>query len=169
MGGFEMKQLQVISRNVKVRESKLSDGSFIYDVLIDDVPGGWDVKTPEQNLVREWVQVDGRPVVWETCQTFSGSWGYHRDETSWKSVRQILAILIETVGKGGNLILNVGPTGRGQFDLRALDRLEGMGKWMKQHGRSIYGCTQAPDEFATPQNCLLTYNPKTHRLYVALS
>jgi alpha-L-fucosidase len=41
-----------------------------------------------------------------------------------------------------------------------------MGKWMKQHGRAIYGCTQAPDEFPKPDNCLLTYNPDLKRIYV---
>jgi alpha-L-fucosidase len=52
------------------------------------------------------------------------------------------------------------------FDDRAKERLEGIGAWMENHSRSIYGCTQAPDEFKTPQNCLLTYNPAAKRLYV---
>ncbi len=104
--------------------------------------------------------------MWEACQTFSGSWGYHRDEASWKSVDQLVQMLIDTVSKGGNLLLNVGPTGRGEFDERALDRLAGMGEWMKRHSRSIYGCTQAPAEFSAPQDCRLTYNPDTKRLYV---
>lgn len=131
-----------------------------------DVPGGWDYRTPEQTMPREWVSMDGRPVPWETCQTFSGSWGYHRDEATWKSVRQLVVMLIETVSKGGNLLLNVGPTARGTFDERAKARLEGIGAWMKEHNRSIYACTQAPAEFKAPQNCLLTYNPETKRLYV---
>jgi len=133
---------------------------------LHDVKGGWDYRTPEQFMSREWVMVDGRPVYWETCQTFSGSWGYHRDEASWKSIDQLVQMLIDTVSKGGNLLLNVGPTGRGEFDERALDRLAGMGEWMKRHGRSIYGCTQAPEDFKAPQDCRLTYNPKTNRLYV---
>ena len=131
-----------------------------------DLPDGWDIKTPEQFQPREWVKVDGQPVVWEACQTFSGSWGYHRDEASWKSTEQLVQMLIDTVSKGGNLLLNVGPTGRGEFDERALDRLTGIGEWMKRHARSIYGCTQAPPEFNTPQDCRLTYNPDTRRLYV---
>lgn len=133
---------------------------------LHDVEGGWDYKTPEQFLVRDWVQVNGQKVIWETCQTFSGSWGYHRDEATWKSVEQLLTMLIDTVSKGGNLLLNVGPTGRGEFDYRALDRLAGMGEWMKRHSRAIYGCTQAPAEFKTPNDCRLTYNPQTNRLYV---
>jgi alpha-L-fucosidase len=144
------------------------------DIIVNDrldlnnVPGGWDFKTPEQFMAREWVKVNGKPVLWETCQTFSGSWGYHRDETSWKSVEQLIKMLVDTVSKGGNLLLNVGPTARGEFDQRALDRLEGMGKWMAQHGRSVYGCTQAPAEFKVPQDCRLTYNSQTNRLYVHL-
>jgi alpha-L-fucosidase len=104
--------------------------------------------------------------VWEACQTLSGSWGYHRDEATWKSVEQLVVMLIDTVSKGGNMILNVGPTARGEFDQRTLDRLSGIGEWMKRHGRSIYGCTQAPAEFTVPKDCRLTYNPTTKRLYL---
>ena len=131
-----------------------------------DLPSGWDIKTPEQYEPREWLRVDGRPVVWEACHTFSGSWGYHRDEQTWKSVEQLIRMLIDTVSKGGNLLLNVGPTGRGEFDERALERLRGMGEWMRLHGRSIYGCTQAPAEFKAPPDCRLTWNPQTRRMYV---
>jgi len=132
-----------------------------------DLPsGGWDIKTPEQFQPREWVKIDGVPVVWEACQTFSGSWGYYRDEMTWKSNEQLLQMLIDTVSKGGNLLLNVGPTGRGEFDERALSRLSAFGEWMRRHSRSIYGCTAAPPEFKCPQDCRLTYNPKTKRMYV---
>ncbi|MFP4057971.1 MAG: alpha-L-fucosidase [Candidatus Brocadiia bacterium] len=133
---------------------------------LGDVPGGWDYKTPEQFMPREWVQVDGKPVVWETCQTFSGSWGYHRDEATWKSTGQLLRMLIEVVSKGGNLLLNVGPTGRGEFDRRALERLAAMGRWMRRHDRAITGCTAAPSDIPQPQDCRLTYNPDARRLYV---
>jgi len=125
-----------------------------------------DVKTPEQYQPREWLKVDGKPVVWEACQTFSGSWGYHRDEQTWKSVDMLVQMLIDTVSKGGNLLLNVGPTGRGEFDERALNCLSGMGRWMKNHSRSIYGCTQAPKEFSAPNDCRLTYSPEKNRLYI---
>ena len=145
-----------------VRE--LQPGIILDDRL--DLDHGWDIKTPEQFQPREWVRVNGRPVVWEACQTFSGSWGYHRDEESWKSLDQLIQMLIDSVSKGGNLLLNVGPTGRGEFDARALDRLAGMGEWMKRHARSIYGCTQAPTGLSAPQDCRFTYNPDTNRLYL---
>lgn len=131
-----------------------------------DLDEAWDYKTPEQFQPRQWLEVNNEPVVWEVCQTFSGSWGYHRDETSWKSVQQLICMLIDTISKGGNLILNVGPTGRGEFDSRALDHLAGIGKWMKYHDRSIYGCTQVPDGIIAPPECRLTYNPNTARIYV---
>jgi alpha-L-fucosidase len=127
---------------------------------------GWDFMTPEQFMPTEWPTVRGQRVPWETCQTFSGSWGYYRDEYTWKSVHQLIVMLVETVSKGGNLLLNVGPTARGVFDDRANERLDGIETWMKFHSRSIYGCTIAPEKFKTPANCLLTYNPQTKRLYV---
>ena len=146
---------------------KLQPNIIVNDRLdLNDVEGGWDIKTPEQTMVCDWVKVNGVPAVWETCQTFSGSWGYHRDETSWKSEEQLIFLLADTVSRGGNLLLNVGPTARGEFDDRAMDRLAAMGDWMKRHARSIYGCTQAPEGFATPHDCRLTYNPDTKRMYV---
>ncbi len=145
---------------------ELQPGILVNDRLdLLDVPGGWDYRTPEQFMPREGLRQDGRPVPWETCQTFSGSWGYDRDESTWKSVRQLLVLLIETVGKGGNFLLNVGPTGRGLFDGRAMERLRGIGEWMALHGRAVHGCGQAPPEFPKPPGVLLTYNDRTGRLY----
>jgi alpha-L-fucosidase len=146
---------------------KLQPNIIINDRLdLLDMPGGWDYRTPEQFKPRDWIKFDGKKVPWETCQTFSGSWGYNRDQATWKSTRQLLVLLIETVSKGGNLLLNVGPTARGTFDDRAMNRLKGIGEWMKLNSRSIYGCTQVPEKFKTPENCLLTYNPSKNRLYV---
>ena len=148
-----------------VRE--LQPGILVNDRLdLEEIEGGWDLKTPEQFMVREPVQVNGVPVVWETCQTLSGSWGYHRDEATWKSVEQLLLLLIDTVSNDGNLLLNVGPTGRGELDYRALNCLAGMGEWMQRHGRSIYGCGAPPAGFTAPPDCRLTYNAAARRLYV---
>ena len=142
----------------------------IVDSRLDlmDTDDGWDFVTPEQFKVAAWPTVRGRKVPWETCQTFSGSWGYHRDETSWKSVPQLIELLSETVSKGGNLIMNVGPTARGAFDERAMDRLAGFAKWMRYNSRSIYGCTVAPEGFVAPNGTALTYNPERKTLYVHL-
>ncbi len=115
-----------------------------------------DIHTPEQIQPTEWVKVNGEPVVWEACQTFSGSWGYHRDEETWKSPEQLIRMLINTVACGGNLIMNVGPTSLGTFDGRAVKALEVYRDWMDHHAASIYGCTQS--DFPAPQDCRLTQN-----------
>ena len=147
----------------------LQPGILVNDRLdLGNYDDAWDFTTPEQYKVSKWPEINGKKVPWETCQTFSGSWGYYRDENTWKDTKQLLVLLIESVGKGGNLLLNVGPTARGAFDERAQSRLKSMGEWMKWNNRSIYGCTQAPDEFKVPENSLLTYNPKTNRLYIHL-
>ncbi|MBN1809438.1 MAG: alpha-L-fucosidase [Planctomycetes bacterium] len=133
-------------------------------VLNDRLEIGGDIRTPEQYQPREWLTVDGKPVVWEACQTFSGSWGYYRDEYTWKSVDMLVQMLIDTVSKGGNLLLNVGPNARGEFDPRAVERLRGMGEWMRLHSRSIYGCTASG--FTPPPDCRYTQNGR--RLYLHL-
>ena len=148
---------------------KLQPGIIVNDRLdLLDVEGGWDFTTPEQYKVSKWPEKFGKRVPWETCQTFSGSWGYYRDEQTWKDTKQLLVLLIESVSKGGNLLLNVGPTARGTFDYRALEKLSAMGEWMEYNNPSIYGCTQAPESVQIPDHSLLTYNPKTNRLYVHL-
>ncbi|HEX7493004.1 MAG TPA: alpha-L-fucosidase [Bacteroidales bacterium] len=147
----------------------LQPGIIVDDRLdLSDVEGGFDFVSPEQVKVAKWPEANGKRVPWETCQTFSGSWGYYRDENTWKSPAQLIELLIESVSKGGNLLLNVGPTARGVFDYRAQDRLKSMGEWMKYNNRSVYGCTEAPSGIAAPDNTLLTYNPVTKRLYVHL-
>ena len=107
-------------------------------------------------------------MAWETCQTFSGCWGYNRDQTTWKSDAELLYLLVHTVSKGGNLIMNVGPTGQGAFDARAKTRLDGYARWMQDNSAAIYGCTEAPSRFKAPEGTLLTYNPETNRLYIHL-
>ena len=144
------------------------------EVIIDsrldllDTDDGWDFVTPEQFKVQTWPTIRGKRVPWETCQTFSGSWGYHRDQETWKSVPQLIELLVHTVSMGGNLILNVGPTARGVFDGRAMDRLGGMANWMRFNNRAIYGCGPAPEGFDPPNGTALTYNEQTGRIFMII-
>ena len=157
------------SENLIKLARSLQPGIIVDDRLdLKDVEGGWDFISPEQVKVSKWPEYNGKKIPWETCQTFSGSWGYYRDEQTWKSPAQLLELLIESVSKGGNLLLNVGPTARGAFDNRAQERLKAMGEWMKYNSRSIYGCTEAPSGFKASDNTILTYNPVTRRLYIHL-
>nr|WP_281069353.1 alpha-L-fucosidase [Rhizobium phaseoli] len=123
-----------------------------------------DIVTPEQYMPRAWPERDGRRVVWEACQTLSSSWGYHRDEDTWKSTEQLVQMLVGTVAIGGNLLMNVGPTARGTLDHRALSALAAYEEWMALHERSIVGCTQS--DFTAPPDCRLTQNGD--RLYIHL-
>ncbi|MEM6315621.1 MAG: alpha-L-fucosidase, partial [Planctomycetota bacterium] len=81
---------------------ELQPGVMLTDRLDLELPlSGGDFMTPEQAQPREWVHkdIDGvrTPVIWEACQTFSGSWGYHRDELTWRSSRQLISTLIDCV------------------------------------------------------------------------
>lgn len=138
-------------------------------IIIDNRAGiEQDLWTPEQYQPLSWLrhpQTD-ELVVWEACHTFSGSWGYNRDEATWKSPEILIQMLINTVSIGGNLLMNVGPTGRGCIDYRAENALGVYEEWMKYNSRSIYGCTMAEPEFETPRGCRLTQSADGKRLYI---
>lgn len=148
---------------------KLQPGIIVDNRMdLNDYSDGYDFETPEQVSPSELAKYKGK--YWETCQTFSGSWGYYRDETTWKTQKQLLDLLITSTANGGNLLLNVGPTAKGEFDYRAIDALEKLGYWMNGNSESIYNCTYTPEDFSVPQNvnARLTYNPKTKKLYLHL-
>ncbi len=127
-----------------------------------------DLWTPEQFQPTEWVRhkETGELVTWEACQTFSGSWGYHRDESTWKSPEMLIRMLVNTVSLGGNLLMNVGPTSRGYLDYRAEAALKVYADWMKYNSRSIYGCTMAEPEWVAPDDCRFTQSMDEKRLYL---
>ena len=131
-----------------------------------------DLWTPEQYQPTEWVRdpKTGELVTWEACQTFSGSWGYYRDEMTWKSPEMLIQMLINTVSCGGNLLMNVGPTSRGYLDYRAEAALKTYADWMKYNSRSIYGCTMAEPEFLAlcPNGVKMTQSQDGSRLYLHL-
>jgi alpha-L-fucosidase len=99
-----------------------------------------DFGTPEGEI-----PASGLPGVdWETCMTFNGSWGFRTDDTNWKSTKVVLHQLIDAASKGGNYLLNVGPTADGEIPQACVDRLEGVGKWMAINGEAVYGTTASP-------------------------
>ncbi len=75
----------------------------------------------------------------ETCQTMNRSWGYRVTDHNYKSTRELIHYLVETAGKNGNLLLNVGPQPNGEIPAMALERLKEMGEWLAEYGESIYG------------------------------
>lgn len=148
---------------------QLQPGIVINDRL--DLPG--DLVTPEQyqpaGPMRRHAGTPEDPgsselVAWEACQTINGSWGYHRDNTLNKTPDMLVRMLVDGVSKGGNLLLNVGPTGRGTLDPVSQETLAGLGAWMRLHGRSIYGA--GPSDFTPPPDC--RYTQRADRLYLHL-
>jgi alpha-L-fucosidase len=139
---------------------QLQPGILVNDRL--DLPGRADFTTPEQYQPAGPMTVAGRPVRWEACQTLNGSWGYDRDNLDWKPVDLLIRMLVDTVSKDGNLLLNVGPNGRGEMDERAIATLHGIGRWTRLHERSIIGA--GPSSYTPPQDC--RYTQRGNRLYL---
>ncbi len=98
---------------------------------------------PGQNLAGLSGQAIGNLPL-ETCQTMNGMWGYKITDQNYKSVEELIRLLVSTSGKGANLLLNIGPQPNGKLPAAALDRLRGMGEWLGRYGESIYG-TRAGD------------------------
>jgi alpha-L-fucosidase len=81
---------------------------------------------------------------WETCMTLNGHWGYFKDDEKWKPAATVIHNLVDISSKGGNYLLNVGPTGQGIIPPGAVADLNRVGAWMKVNGESIYGTTASP-------------------------
>lgn len=129
--------------------------------LADLVP---DVVTPEQFVPRQWPEIAGKRVTWEACQTLAGSWGYNRDEAPGKSPEQLVAMLVDTVANGGNLLMNIGPTPRGHLDAKSITALDAYAGWMDLHADSIHGATSA--DLPMVQDCRLTRRGNTIYVHV---
>jgi len=100
-----------------------------------------DFGTPEQEIPPQGF-TDGR--LWESCMTMNDTWGYARNDNNWKSPEMLIHNLIDIASKGGNYLLNVGPTDLGDFPEPINERLEIIGEWMKANGDAIYGTTANP-------------------------
>jgi len=103
--------------------------------------GPWDgdFSTPEQHI-----PPTGLDYNWEVCMTMNTSWGYKHYDANWKSTRTLVQYLTDIASKGGNFLLNVGPTAEGEIPQPSIERLQEMGDWMKVNGESIYGTSASP-------------------------
>jgi alpha-L-fucosidase len=99
-----------------------------------------DFGTPEQQI-----PATGLPGVdWETCMTMNDTWGYKSYDQNWKSTEDLIRKLADIASKGGNFLLNVGPTAEGLIPAASVERLANIGKWMAVNSESIYGTTASP-------------------------
>jgi alpha-L-fucosidase len=103
-----------------------------------------DFASPEQIVPAEGVTNElGQPIPWEACITLNDHWGYASQDKNWKPAKTVVRTLVECVSKGGNLLLNVGPTAKGEIPDECLDILDEVGGWMHENGASIYGSGNA--------------------------
>ena len=92
-----------------------------------------DFGTPEQEIIEGTSDYD-----WESCMTMNDTWGFKQNDTNWKSSATLVHNLIDIAAKGGNYLLNVGPTADGLIPQASVERLADMGKWLKINGEAIY-------------------------------
>ena len=104
-------------------------------IMVDRTVGGRyeNYFTPEQEVPEKPL-----PYPWETCMCMAVQWSYKSNDT-YKSTHKLIHLLVDIVGKGGNLLLNVGPTPEGELPEPALQRMQEIGAWMKVNGDAIYG------------------------------
>ena len=76
----------------------------------------------------------------EACETMNNNWGYHVADLNYKSVRTLVHLLVRAASKGSNLLLNIGPQANGALPEPALDRLRGLGAWMRTYASTVDGC-----------------------------
>lgn len=124
---------------------KLQPGCLIGNNHHENVIPGEDIQIFERDLPGEnttgWVKGGVSKLPLETCETMNGMWGYKVNDQRYKSVEELIALLVKTSGKGANLLMNIGPQPNGELPATALERLKGMGEWLQQYGESIYGTT----------------------------
>ncbi len=138
-GGFELVEtiralqpdILINNRLGPIEAESAGDGS---DEAVGKSTTLGDFGTPEHHITAE----AGR--LWESCQTSTWRlWGHTIGER-WRSAAQLLDMLTEAVGKGGNLLLNVGPRADGRLPDEFIERSDAVGRWLSVHGEAIHGC-----------------------------
>jgi len=136
-GGWEHNAAQEHSLEVVKLIRSLQPGILINDRI--NLPE--DFSTPEQTIPANALP-NGR--LWETCMTLNDTWGYAKNDHNWKPADDLIHKLCDIASKGGNFLLNVGPTDQGEFTPETIERLETVGKWMKRNSVSIYDTEKSP-------------------------
>ncbi len=116
----------------KVRQIILSHNS--QSIINGRLQGYGDYETPEQNFPVSRPKYNW----WELCMTTNNNWGYHPDDTNWKTPYEIITIFTDAVSNGGNLLLDIGPRADGTIPQEEIDVLKELGAWNKRNGESVF-------------------------------
>ena len=124
--------------------NRIGKGRKGMEGLSKDQSYSGDFGTPEQQI-----PPSGLPGVdWESCMTINDTWGYKSTDHNWKTATDLIQKLSDIASKGGNFLLNVGPTSEGEIPPASVERLAEMGKWTRVNGPAIYGT--GPSPFSKP-------------------
>ncbi|MBN2012126.1 alpha-L-fucosidase [candidate division KSB1 bacterium] len=135
------------------------------DLIYNNRLGGGiegDLETPEQHIPA--TGIPGKN--WETCMTMNDTWGFKTNDHNWKSSQTLVRNLIDIASKGGNYLLNVGPTSLGQIPEPSVERLREIGAWMKINGESIYGTSASPFKNLAWGRCTHKSKRRSELLYL---
>ena len=119
-----------------------------------------DFGTPEQEILEGTSDYD-----WETCMTMNDTWGFKKNDHNWKSAETLIWQLADVAAKGGNYLLNIGPTAEGEIPAESVERLKAIGAWTKINGEAIYG-TSSRKEFRDGENIRFTVSADGKYNYV---
>lgn len=117
-----------------------------------------DYLTPEQKTPEKAL-----PVPWESCITMGGAWGWVKND-HYKSSGELVHLLVNIVAKGGNLLLGIGPNGKGEFEPKVYENLEMLGRWLDLNGEAIYS-THPVEPYSEGQ---VAYTAKDDRTIYAI-
>ena len=130
------KDLYNFIRNIKpemIINNRVGKGRMGMQGMNKDQTYAGDFGTPEQEILGSKSTLD-----WESCMTMNNTWGFKKNDHDWKSAEVLIHNLVDIAAKGGNYLLNVGPTANGLIPQPSIDRLIEMGEWMKINGEVIH-------------------------------
>ncbi|MDO5977475.1 alpha-L-fucosidase [Flavivirga spongiicola] len=119
-----------------------------------------DFGTPEQEILETAADTD-----WESCMTMNDTWGYKKNDHNWKSTEVLIHNLIDVTAKGGNYLLNVGPTSEGIIPEPSVQRLKNMGTWLKTNGMAIYKTERLQKNYKQGDHIRFTKKKGSHDFY----
>jgi len=130
--------------------------------MTKDTISAGDYGTPEQEI-----PATGIPGVdWESCMTMNDHWGYNEEDKNFKSPEELIHNLVDIASKGGNFLLNIGPTSEGLFPRESIERLKEIGSWMKINGEAIYGTKASPFRKLSWGRCTQKFDGKNTKLFL---